>query len=50
MVPAAGRAPGQALEGRFQGCADDVILGNAWPWSGIRVLAVGEGVAERGSV
>lgn len=50
MVPAAGRAPSQALEGRLRGRADDVILGTAWPWSGIRVLAAGEGVAERGSV
>lgn len=47
MVPAAGRAPGQALEGRLRGRADGVILGTAWPWSGIRVLAAAEGVAER---
>ena len=48
-VPAAGRRPGQALEGCLQGCAGGVILGTSWPLSGIRSLAVGECVAEGGA-
>lgn len=50
LGPSSWKSARPGPEGRLQGCADDVILGNAWPWSGIRVLAVGEGVAERGSV